>query len=205
MHGPSTLGIWGVEHSHCVRPLCSLTQCESSTILDTNHQDQLAGLSWLVSHTYYYLPSNLWSAWEQHFKVFWMFIYCITQQLNCVECKYTSTGYILYNQYIHHNPVEERGIKFMPSLDMFTYASQKLFFRAYFTSFHTQASLLTSLFCSLSYFILAVLKRDCLWNQTCMSFIFHIAIPNGTFFSTVNYRCTMCIRRGKVEILNKHK
>ena len=51
------------------------------------------------------------------------------------------------------------------------------FFRARFTLFHT--SLLILFFC-LSYFILAILMRECLGKHSCMSQSFLIAMLNGT-------------------------
>ena len=58
---------------------------------------------------------------------------------------------------------------------------------------------------SLSDFILAVPMRECLGKHSCMSSSFPSALLNGTcFFPTAcNYKCTMCIRSEKLEIV-KH-
>ena len=64
-------------------------------------------------------------------------------------------------------------------------AAADVLVRSRFTSFHTHASLV-SIFCFLSYFILAVPMPDCLGKHSCMSSTFPIAVANGTcFFPTV--------------------
>ena len=48
---------------------------------------------------------------------------------------------------------------------------------------------------SLSYFIIAVPMRECLGKHSCMSFIFPIAILNGTYFSLFGARETKHAQR----------
>ena len=76
-----------------------------------------------------------------------------------------------------------------------------LFFRAFFASFYTHASLLTFFVC---FFVLFGKTLECLGKHSCMSSPFPIAILNGTFiFRQCDYKCIMCILSEKLEIV-KH-
>ena len=87
------------------------------------------------------------------------------------------------------------------------YAVGTFFFRVPFTFFDTHVSpssvfslLTVSLF--LSYLIFAVPIRKCLGKHSCMSSTFPISILNRTdVFWQCNYKCTMCIRSEKLEIV----
>ena len=64
------------------------------------------------------------------------------------------------------------------------------------------SSYLLRLFLYLISFLLFPCSSECLGKYSCMSSPFLIAILNGTcFFRQCNYKCTMCVRSEKQEIV----